>query len=392
MSTTITLYPTKDAFVDSANPTTNYGANNYLEVEDGKNAWLGYDWSALIPAGQVILSAVLSVRPFYGGTHNLNIQRCTDLTWTENGITWNNAPNASCIADKDILSFNTWGPDSYHSFDVATLVQNALTSGGIGWRIKVAQIGGYNPQSWLSVKEYTATGCSKLEITFAPAGTAVGWIDVPVVDGYIDGTYSYNGNPASRGFTVYDTGNNIVLGMSSSMGYQVEQAFFYANTLISNLNALGMPVGATIIGQGLRMFENTTWNNNGPPEIDFFYSTSGALGTTITLGDWDFPGCTAGIRMGSTLFNSIGWIEKAVPAINPNGYTNMGLKPINAGTNGGYCQFSSSENPDENAPVLRIYFEYTVASTFTPRLATLGAGMLAFAALGWDILKKMLWR
>ena len=360
-TTTITLYPVADAYVDVANPTTNYGATNYLEVNDGMRTWIRFDLSG-IPAGKTITSATLSVRQFFGGYAMDNIQRCTNISWTEAGLTWNNAPNANVLTP--VTGFMTsYGAQPYTDFDVTGEVTSALSAGGISWRIKVSKTGEYAVWGWFSAKEYTATGCSKLVVTYADSGTTTGWIDVPAAtDGWIYGTYNSDYPPYSYGMVVTTTGEKLYIGMSSSSGREVDQIMAYYDTSASALTALGLPAGATITKVEWRIFNCGYSGSYATFTMFLFGSKTEALGTTITLGDWDFPGCTSFGAQGVSYTWSLGWkvFDITSMGINTTGYTNMGLKPGWCKTEAGTAMFEASESTNGNVPVIRIYYSVTI--------------------------------
>jgi hypothetical protein len=376
LSTTVTIYPSADSFVDSANATTSYGNENYLQVEDGKRAWIRFDLSG-IPAGKVIISAVLSVKPFYSGYRSMNIQRCTDLTWGETTITWNNAPNASII--NETLYLDGWGYADYYNFNVSGPVTEALASGGICWRIKNAQNGGYNPFCWLSEKFYTSTGCSKLVIVYSDSGTGTGWVDVPAYDAaYIDGTFIADPPPASQGYSVVHN-DGLHLYNSSSSGHDVAMPYANYLTTPANLQSLGMPAGATVTGAEWRAFMNTAWGAGGGCDSYFAWSTTGTLGDTVTLDDWAFPSCST-TYIGQTWGKGTGWKywSLATPFVNASGYTNCGIKIGAGGTLDpaqNFAAFSSPSNADGNAPVLRIYYQVEVAPSSAPERMRRGFGL-----------------
>lgn len=368
MSTTVTIYPAADAYVDVANPTTNYGAANYLLVEDvGIRAWVRFLTSS-IPAGKVILHAKLKVNSYYGGIKEINIQRCSNISWGENTITYNNAPDSDMIAD-EILFYSGYGASSgVQEYDITKQFIAAMAAGSICYRMKFDLAGTYENHARFTAKEYTATECCQIEVTYADSGTVAGFIDVPLLDGYVYGTYSYEDPPNRRGFSVATGSVTLPTGMSSSSGREVEQTMLIADTSTSNLRALGLPIGATIARAGglpkreLRMFLRQGWSGEAVCSDLYLYgSATGALGTTITTDDFDCPGCTSLGNKSSDCFVT-GWKIWNVDAIghNTGGVTNYGLVPGSAGTYGGLVLFSANENVDENAPVLRIYYEYNL--------------------------------
>jgi len=100
--TTVSLTPTDDAYVDDANPSSNYGSSSSLYVGDTyqndppkiTRSYLKFDISG-IPAGATIVSAKLHIGsvgagpnpPLGVGSHYL-----PDDLWTEGSITFKNAP------------------------------------------------------------------------------------------------------------------------------------------------------------------------------------------------------------------------------------------------------------------------------------------------------------
>ena len=368
------MYPAADCSVCSANPTTNFGIDPKLKVgfdPDTGNlyrSFIRFDTSS-IPAGKVILSAVLWIDPFYSGnndysTDNFNVQQCTDLTWTELGITWNNAPNGSVLGDV-ITEWHQEGPAGplgWQTVDISAQLAAALSAGGIGFRVKNS-LESQSCFAWISKKSYTATDCSKLIVTYADSGTGQGWIDVPVVDAYIAGTYSGENYPPSYGYVVV-TGTTLYVYNSSSSGRDVDQSFMYYNTALANLQALGLPVGATITHREARFFCNTPWSDISLAGVtNLCVNAAGTQGATVTLNDWDLVGSTVVTDLFWDL-NVVGWIIKSIDSIgiNLSGYTNIGVIPAAFGSSpGAFAILSSSRNTNGNGPKLRIYYTYNVA-------------------------------
>jgi len=78
-----------------------------------------------IPSSATVTSANLKLYAWFIGSSapTIGAHYCPDNTWSELGITWNNAPAFSSIAtDTVIVGFeNTW-----YSWNIASLVQSAL--------------------------------------------------------------------------------------------------------------------------------------------------------------------------------------------------------------------------------------------------------------------------
>jgi hypothetical protein len=96
---TITLYPTADAEIYSGTENTNYGSYNIVEVGHStfnghsRFSYFKFDISG-IPAGSTIDSAFLAVylKQCDGSPISINVKPISN-DWTENGITWKNAPS-----------------------------------------------------------------------------------------------------------------------------------------------------------------------------------------------------------------------------------------------------------------------------------------------------------
>lgn len=91
MSYQVTLTPSKDAWVNSGAPTTNYGTSSLLSLGySGRQLFLDFDFNSV--AGKKITAATLRfyVTPTVA-TVKPELYRA-DADWTETGITWNNKP------------------------------------------------------------------------------------------------------------------------------------------------------------------------------------------------------------------------------------------------------------------------------------------------------------
>jgi hypothetical protein len=377
---TVTIYATKQASVNEVDPTQNYSGNDYLNVGDdyfvgGQNyhSWLGFDLSAL--AGKQIDDAVLYIHPFFAGSFSyaggsLNVQKCTDNSWTEAGITWNNAPNASVGIEK--FGISVTGSDTVKTFTVTGQVQDSVASGGITYRVKPSVEDG-DTEAYLSSSVYSATVGAKLVVTYDDTATVEGFIDVPTTeDGYIYGTY----DGSSTGITVFKTGNTILFGMSSSTGVDVDQMFLMWDTSTANLTSLGLPAGATITSHAWRVYVSEA--EQGPTGISYAYwrAWAGELGDTIDLTDWDAPGMST---PGNRTFNSVGWTEHPLVSINSSGISAIAIVPANCNSTSHYVTVHSSRNSSGNAPVLRIYYSYT-PSTTRPKQFSLAPDLIRFGS------------
>jgi hypothetical protein len=98
----VTLYSIADSDAYSGTPDVNYGTNAALYVRSNSDldyAYIKFDLSNL-PLGANIVSASLDI--FLWGTggsiyvgDTIGAYYCSDNSWTESGITWNNKPSFS---------------------------------------------------------------------------------------------------------------------------------------------------------------------------------------------------------------------------------------------------------------------------------------------------------
>lgn len=116
-SNQISITAVADSYVDNSSPDANYGRSIFLYTHkysegvaqasagDGTqnfvgpigNTWLKFDLSQ-IPSTATIDSVTLKMHTAVWGTRSINnvgVFTCDDNSWSESGITWNNAPSTS---------------------------------------------------------------------------------------------------------------------------------------------------------------------------------------------------------------------------------------------------------------------------------------------------------
>ena len=117
--TMLTLTPTDDAYVTSANPSSNFGATSDLRADTSPTqlSYLKFDVSGL--AGSVT-SAKLRLMADVTHSAGFNLQVVPSTTWTQSTITYSNAPtpNSAIVATSGRL---TGG--NYLEIDVTSVVQ-----------------------------------------------------------------------------------------------------------------------------------------------------------------------------------------------------------------------------------------------------------------------------
>ena len=127
--------PTADSYVWDANPGTNYGTDQSLQVKSatttGTNR-IGYlkFTPAALPVNTVVIKAVLQLEGNFGtdNTYTTIPIACYGVpsnSWTESGITWSNRPGISALQDTQ----NVTHPAALWSWDVSSFVQSQFAAG-----------------------------------------------------------------------------------------------------------------------------------------------------------------------------------------------------------------------------------------------------------------------
>jgi hypothetical protein len=137
-STTATIYSVADAYVSSSSPDENHGDLNSMYVGASSEQDFTYVMFNLssIPSDAEIISATLKFYlsstegEIYGSpADTIGTHYCSDNSWTELGITWNNKP------DFNLEPTSTWAfsliytVKVYKSWDITEDVKMALPSG-----------------------------------------------------------------------------------------------------------------------------------------------------------------------------------------------------------------------------------------------------------------------
>lgn len=128
---TKTLNPIADSYLESSSPNSNYGGKDVLRVSDVRHfltmnnltiesyhaktlSFLLFDLSD-IPKNATIDSATLQVYCYYvTETHKIGVNYCSDNSWKEYGITWNNMPkfkeattSVTAVAKRDLAQLDS---------------------------------------------------------------------------------------------------------------------------------------------------------------------------------------------------------------------------------------------------------------------------------------------
>ena len=133
----------EDAFIEKSNPNSNFGIvaneatrSGAIVVERGaREGFMKFDISGF--SGTPVDSAKLRVRTnFQAETGNTVQFQIVDDNWSEGTVTWNNPPSGvtpgaawSAETPQNAIRAASPGPDMFHDFELAPLVNQALAAG-----------------------------------------------------------------------------------------------------------------------------------------------------------------------------------------------------------------------------------------------------------------------
>jgi hypothetical protein len=184
------IAPTADSWVESENPTKNYGSDEDLHVkveldhsvENLRRTYLKFDLSGL-PSGAVIDSAILHLYRTTGAQIP-SAYKTTDA-WTEMGIKWNNQPGpGDFVADGALGSaWIHWDITSYAASEFAgdkilsTVLKFKTESGSDQHADFTSREGTWNQRPWLEISYHTPPPEVDITITSSPV-TGSGFVKV----------------------------------------------------------------------------------------------------------------------------------------------------------------------------------------------------------------------
>ncbi|MEA1998259.1 MAG: DNRLRE domain-containing protein [Euryarchaeota archaeon] len=196
----VVLCPTDDAYIDSENPTNNYGGTGSLYV--GNNIWnsdsdpneyrrsyLKFDLSQ-IPVEPNITTTITSANlklysSIYGQSVRVGAYQCSN-SWSETTIIWNSTPTVDPAPLDAILVVHD---DTWYSWDATGSIQDSIND-NISLMLKSERTEyGTERLSFNSKEHYSEELCPKLEITYtlscSGSGTHINITDSDS-DGVID--------------------------------------------------------------------------------------------------------------------------------------------------------------------------------------------------------------
>jgi hypothetical protein len=177
-TTAVTLYSIADSYVNASSPNTTYGDKQGLYVNANSTdlsqnlIYVNFDLSS-IPQNAYIVSANLKLwfshfdNLYYGilgGGDSVGAYYCSDNSWDENAITWNNRPGFDNAYTDSWTVTGPFAYSSYKTWDVTMDVKRSLPVGALTEVLKFwRKNDGYGFAEFQS-KE--ATNKPKLEIEY----------------------------------------------------------------------------------------------------------------------------------------------------------------------------------------------------------------------------------
>lgn len=304
--------PSADAFVVNASPHTNYGAYPILAVQQGTNSYIQFNLSTL-PQAATISKATLRLyvdavsRP--GSFDVFEI----DSAWSENTLTYNNAPQlGSSATSGHATSITTSSMNQFVVIDVTSLVQQwagdtlpnhgvalSLTSSGgaFSFDSKEAVITSHQPELEIALAGQTgAQGPPGPQGPQGPAGAqgpqgSQGPKGDPGNLNPGSPYYVQNGTATQSGANFNIDGNGSVGGtltgkvVNSTNGYQIGSTTVISNNSVNDL-ILGANAGNnTMTGSAIQIFGDNAGKSVTSGNSDVFIGSNAGQATTTGNGD-----------------------------------------------------------------------------------------------------------
>jgi len=158
----------KDAYVNSSSPDTNFGDDTRLYVGAHFFTFVAFNLS-VVPSGAMIVSALMRLdltwTPGSTFAYGVDTYYCSNSSWSESGITWNNMPT-NPLEYTDNWHIPYWYGGGYKTFNVTKDVRTALSSGNLTEVLKLS--GGNDVEEWgFGSREEKQRGTPSLEVEYA---------------------------------------------------------------------------------------------------------------------------------------------------------------------------------------------------------------------------------
>jgi hypothetical protein len=167
------LTPSGDAYTNTADPTTNYGASKLLDIESSQTTYIQFNLSS-IPAGYASSDITKATLKLYvntatkAGSFNVDY---VNGTWTESTITASTAPALGTTIAASV-PITTADKNQYILIDITAAVQAWLSGTA---NDGIALVGNSPVDATFDSKESTTTSHPpELDIVFAGGGTITG--------------------------------------------------------------------------------------------------------------------------------------------------------------------------------------------------------------------------
>jgi hypothetical protein len=188
---TTTLDATADSRVETAKPKSNFGGDTLKAQLGGIRSYIRFNLSGL-PAGE-IRAATLRVTPITGSSPGLKPFAVASESWTEAGITWNNAPGPVGSGGGQTGSWS--GRPAWVSMDVTSIV-----AGKTGDVSMIVEAAGSGDATQFTNREYGAG--PKLDVVTEPTTSPA----LSVSPSSLSFAGGASGNPASKSLSVSNAG------------------------------------------------------------------------------------------------------------------------------------------------------------------------------------------
>lgn len=159
-----TLTPTKDSYIEKLEPSKNFGKENTLWVVDypdnlTSRSLLKFDLST-IPLGAEIDNATLNLYLYnFDDEDNYEVSvHSLNGSWTETGVTWNNAPSYT-TSPIDTIPVGFPKPPHYVSWDVTDAVKSMLETNH-GFLVKMTNENKGSPRKMKMFRSRENDSCS----------------------------------------------------------------------------------------------------------------------------------------------------------------------------------------------------------------------------------------
>ncbi|HJR98821.1 MAG TPA: DNRLRE domain-containing protein [Actinomycetota bacterium] len=117
----LTFVPTADATIRAGSPTTNYGTSSSLSIDSSPSEHAMMKFSVSGIGARTVATAKL--RLFDTGASDLGgvFSATSDTSWTETGVTWDNAPAA---VGQPVATLGSVGTNTWYEADLSSLIRS----------------------------------------------------------------------------------------------------------------------------------------------------------------------------------------------------------------------------------------------------------------------------